>query len=184
VTLLQAGVQIATSTFLVVFLRERLGLGQVEAGVLFGFVQLAGALGRIGWGMLSDALFGGRSRGLLLVVSCLAAVSSLALAQLGPDTPRTMLWMLLGLTGVAGLGWNGLSNALAVELVGRPSAAAATALTLTAFCFGVMLMPPLFGYLVDRTGSYSAAFEVGALASAVAACVLTRIRPPAFSRPV
>jgi MFS family permease len=75
-----------------------------------------------------------------------------------------MLWMLLGLTGVAGLGWNGLSNALAVELVGRLSAAAATALTLTAFCFGVMLMPPLFGYLVDRTGSYSAAFDVGALA--------------------
>jgi MFS family permease len=91
-----------------------------------------------------------------------------------------MLWMLLGLTGVAGLGWNGLSNALAVELVGRPSSASATALTLTAFCFGVMFMPPLFGYLVDRTESYSAAFEVGAVASIVAGLVLTRIRPPAL----
>jgi nitrate/nitrite transporter NarK len=40
VTLLQAGVQIATSTFLVLFLRERIGLGQAEAGALFGFVQL------------------------------------------------------------------------------------------------------------------------------------------------
>jgi MFS family permease len=65
-----------------------------------------------------------------------------------------------------------------IELVGRPSAASATALTLTAFCFGVMFMPPLFGYLVDRTESYGAAFEVGALASMVAAILLTRIRPP------
>jgi predicted MFS family arabinose efflux permease len=48
VTLLQAGVQIATSTFLVLFLRERIGLGQPEAGALFGFVQLAGALNRVG----------------------------------------------------------------------------------------------------------------------------------------
>jgi sugar phosphate permease len=178
VTLLQAGVQIATSTFLVLFLRERLGLGQVEAGALFGFVQLAGALGRIGWGMLSDALFGGRSRGLLLLVSGLAAVSCLALAQLDPETPRPMLWGLVALTGLAVLGWNGLSNALAVELVGRPSAASATALTLTAFCFGVMFMPPLFGYLVDRTETYSAAFQLGALASILAAVVLTRIHPP------
>jgi len=35
-----------------------------------------------------------------------------------------MLWMLLGLTGLASLGWNGLSNALAVELGGRRAAAA------------------------------------------------------------
>jgi ACS family hexuronate transporter-like MFS transporter len=95
-----------------------------------------------------------------------------------------MLWMLLGLTGVAGLGWNGLGNALAVELVGRPSAASATALTLTAFCCGVLFMPPFFGYLVDRTESFSAAFQVGALASMVAAILLTRIHPPAPGRPV
>jgi MFS family permease len=89
-----------------------------------------------------------------------------------------MLWGLVALTGLAVLGWNGLSNALAVELVGRPSAASATALTLTAFCFGVMFMPPLFGYLVDRTETYSAAFQLGALASILAAVVLTRIHPP------
>jgi sugar phosphate permease len=183
VTLLQAGVQMAIATFLVLFLRERVGLGQVEAGALFGFVQLGGASGRIGWGIVSDALFGGRSRGLLLLVSVLAALSSVALAQLGPDTPRPLLWGLLGLTGLAGLGWNGLSSALAVELVGRPAAASSTALTLTAFCVGVMLMPPVFGYLVDRTDSYIAAFQVGALASIVAAAVLTRIHPRAMAGP-
>ena len=45
--------------------------------------QDALALGRIGWGMLSDGLFGARSRGLLFLVSVMAAVSSLALARLG-----------------------------------------------------------------------------------------------------
>jgi hypothetical protein len=45
---------------------------------------------------------------------------------------------------------------------GHESAAIATGVNLSAFCVGVLACPPLFGWLVDTTGSYTAGLAAGA----------------------
>ena len=52
-------------------------------------------------------------------------------------------------------------------------------MNLTSSYLGIMVGPPIFGYLVDVSGSYTTAFIVGAAASLASLLLLWPIRPPA-----
>ena len=182
VTWLYAGVQLSLSGFLVLFLVERIGLEPAEAGGLAALAQAGGVAGRIGWGLVSDTLFGGRRKVIMAIIGVLAAASSLALAATGPATPRVLLVAILLVAGVSAIGWNGINMTFVAEIAGRHAAGAAAGLNLTSSYLGIMFGPPLFGLLVDRTGSYPAAFQAGAVASLLALALLWRVRQPAVER--
>jgi sugar phosphate permease len=183
VTWLYAGVQLSLVGFLVLFLRERLGLSVVEAGALLALAQAGGVVGRIGWGMLSDAVFGGRRKLVMGIIGALAAASLLALATVGPDTPRALLVAILALAGVSAVGWNGINMVFVAEVAGREVSATAAGMNLTASYLGVMTCPPLFGLIVDLSGSYTTAFQAGAAASLVAVAILSRVSAGPMPRP-
>ena len=179
VTLLYAAVQLSLVGFLVLFLTERLGLAIPEAGALLALAQGGGVAGRIGWGLVSDTVFGGRRKVVMAIIGVLAAVSSFALAAAGPDTPRAVLLLTLAVAGVSAIGWNGINMTFVAEIAGRQASATAAGVNLTASYLGIMVGPPLFGLLVDWTGTYTAAFQVGGTASLLALLLLWRVRPPA-----
>ena len=178
VTLLYAAVQLSLVGFLVLFLTERLGLSVPEAGALLALAQGGGVAGRIGWGLVSDTVFGGRRKVVMGIIGVLAAVSSFALAMTGPDTPRAVLLLTLAVAGVSAIGWNGINMTFVAEIAGRQASATAAGVNLTASYLGIMVGPPLFGLLIDWTGTYTAAFQVGGLASLLALLLLWRVRPP------
>jgi MFS transporter, ACS family, hexuronate transporter len=178
VTWLYAGAQLSLVGFLVLFLRDRLGLAAAEAGLLLALVQAGGVVGRIGWGVVSDLFFGGRRKGLLMLIGLIGGASALALAQVRPGLPAPLLWGLLFVAGLSAVGWNGISMTFVAELGGARGAATAAGMNLTASYLGIMTCPPLFGLLVDRTDSYTAAFEAGAAVYALALVILWRVRPP------
>lgn len=179
VTLLYAGVQLSLAGFLVLFLRERVGMGVAEAGALLALAQGGGVVGRIGWGVVSDLLFGGRRKVVIGIIGVLAAMSSLMLSLTGPETPRLLLLGTLAVAGVSAIGWNGINMTFVAELAGRQASATAAGLNLTASYLGIMIFPPLFGLLVDRSGAYTTAFQMGAAASLASLVLLVLIRPPA-----
>jgi ACS family hexuronate transporter-like MFS transporter len=179
VTFLYAGVQLSLVGFLVLFLTERLRLSVPEAGALLALAQGGGVAGRIGWGLVSDTVFGGRRKVVMAIIGVLAAVSSFGLALTGPDTPRVVLLLTLVVAGVSAIGWNGINMTFVAEIAGRQASATAAGLNLTASYLGIMVGPPLFGQIVDATGSYAAAFQAGSIASLLALLLLWRVRPPA-----
>ena len=179
VTFLYAGVQLSLVGFLVLFLTERAGLGLAEAGALLALAQAGGVVGRIGWGVVSDTLFGGRRKLVIGIIGALAAASFVVLSFTGPDTPRAVLLATLAVAGVSAIGWNGINMTFVAELAGRELSATAAGLNLTMSYLGVMICPPLFGLLVDATGAYTTAFAVGAVGSLLALGLLWQIRPPA-----
>ena len=179
VTFLYAGVQLSLAGFLVLFLTERVGLGLAEAGALLALAQGGGVVGRIGWGVVSDTLFGGRRKIVIGIIGALAAASFVVLALTGPETPRAVLLVTLAVAGVSAIGWNGISMTFVAELAGKQLSATAAGLSLTASYLGIMVCPPIFGLLVDVTGAYTTAFVIGALGSLLALGLLWQIRPPA-----
>jgi sugar phosphate permease len=178
VTFLYAGVQLSLAGFMVLFLRDRVGMSVAEAGAMLALAQAGGIVGRIGWGIVSDVVFGGRRKIVMAIFSVMAAISSVLLAMTGPETPRLVLLVILAVAGVSAIGWNGINMLFVAEIAGRQASATAAGLNLTCSYLGIMVGPPIFGYLVDLTGSYSTAFLVGAAASLASLLLLAPITPP------
>ncbi len=178
VTCLYAAVQLSILGFLVLFLGERVGLAAAGAGMLLALAEGTGVVGRIGWGVVSDTLFGGRRKVVMGIIGVLAGLSCLALATMGPDTPMALLVAVLALAGISAVGWNGINMIFVAEIAGKQSSATAAGVNLTASYLGIIVGPPLFGLVVDATGSYTTAFQLGAAISVVALLLLWRIRSP------
>ncbi|MGE5618769.1 MAG: MFS transporter [Sphingomonadaceae bacterium] len=126
----------------------------VAAGGYLALCQAGGVFGRIFWGVVSDRLFHGRRMVVLALVGMLAALMSLAVASIEPGLPLGVLSVVTFVYGATAIGWNGLYHAAMAETAGRRFAATGTGFGMTLNQFGVVGGPPLFGFVVDISGSY------------------------------
>jgi ACS family hexuronate transporter-like MFS transporter len=95
--------QFVTLTYIKLFLIEDLHTSLRFAALVLTLTQVAGVVGRIGWGLLSDLVFGGQRKGVLLVILLLAAGASLGLGLAGDGQSVALalsMALLLGLTTV------------------------------------------------------------------------------------
>jgi MFS transporter, ACS family, aldohexuronate transporter len=139
---------------LALYSRETFALSSIAAGQVLALAQAGGTGGRLAWGAISDRFFGGRRRP-GVVVNSLVGATAFALLALGPELPALSVLPLAIVAGVGAFGWVGLYFALVAEIGGPRHAGLLTGVA-TAFAWsGVLVGPPLFGLLVDRTGSYA-----------------------------
>jgi ACS family hexuronate transporter-like MFS transporter len=171
-----AAVQLSLIGFMVLFLNERLGYQVAVAGGLLALAQASGVVGRIGWGLVSDLLFGGRRKGVMMIIAGGSSLSAFGFSLIGPDVPLLALWALLVMTGLSAVGWNGINMTFVAELAGRRSSATAAGLNLTGSYLGILFGPPLFGVLVDASGSYGPAFLAAGCLGLVALALVSLIR--------
>ncbi len=180
VTVLFAAVQTSWMGYLVLFLQERLGLDLVSAGRVLAQAQFAGIAGRLGFGLLSDRLLGGRRRIVLVLAGAGSGLVSAAMALVGPGTPPAALSALALAFGVVGIGWNGVQLTLLAELAGKELAGTAVGLGLAVSALGVILGPPAFGWLVETAaGEYVWGWFALAGVMGLAMLLLARVREPA-----
>jgi MFS family permease len=158
--------QMSLITYLPLYLKESMGFTPYWASQALSIAQGGAMIGRIGWGVASDRLFGGRRKIVLVLIGWASIALMLVLSF---STAATALPLLLGtmlLLGVCIVGYQGVSYALIGELAGASRTGAAMGLMITINAAAATLGTPLFGYIVDRTGSYAAAWQT--LAAAVA----------------
>jgi MFS family permease len=148
------GAQWSATAYLTLFLHEEAGVPVVVAGMLLAVLQFGGIAGRVGWGAVSDRA--GRRKPVMVLAGAIAVPCCLALGSVGEGVSPLVLALLAGGLGFSLLGWNGLYVALVAE--SAPIRAAATALGagLTVTNLGSFAIPPLFGLLLDWSGSYHA----------------------------
>lgn len=175
-TLIFAVVQTVWLSFLVLYLHEVVQLSVTRAAGYLAQAQLTGVLGRVGFGVLSDRLFGGRRRIVLFLAGSGSMLCSVAIAGTGPGTPAWLLSLLALCFGVVGIGWNGVQHTLMAELAGSRAAGTAVGLGLAVSSLGVTLGPPVFGWAVERIGGYGAAWLGLAASMVVALTLLGRVR--------
>ncbi|MFA4964726.1 MAG: MFS transporter, partial [Thermoleophilia bacterium] len=170
-------VEFSALAHLVLFLNVEWAYSVAAAAGLLAVCQGAGALGKPLSGLVSDRLLNRRRRGPLIALAGLAAVSCSVLALAGPGA-AWLLWPALLVLGIGAVGWGGLFGTLAGETSGPAAAGAAAGVTGAIDNVGIFAGPPLFGLIVDRTGSYAPAWWAMVAAAAAAAVLLAFVREP------
>jgi MFS transporter, ACS family, hexuronate transporter len=148
------GSQMCLNTYLVIFAYEKLGFSLFLSGILLVISEVSGSLGRLAWGMISDFLFKGNRVVILLIITVLTAVSSVSLAFIPNVSFGTMVPIVV-IFGFCVSGFNGIWMNLASELVPREQAGISSGISITLGSIGAVLIPPLYGYTVDQTSSFT-----------------------------
>jgi sugar phosphate permease len=170
-------VEFSALAHLVLYLHTSWAYTAVAAGGLLAFCQAAGAFGKPLSGLISDRLLGGRRKAPLLALALLSGLACAILALLHPGQ-TVLLWTALALLGDGAVGWGGLFGTLAGETAGPAAAGAAAGVTGAIDNIGIFIGPPLFGFLVDRYGTYGPAWWAMVGASLAAAALLAFVREP------
>ena len=149
------GVFFGFTAYLTLYLHERLGYLPVLSGGLLALAHGAATASRVPYGWVSDRWLRGERRVLLRGMAVVATGALLALVLLPPGTPVPALAMVILLYGASGLAWGGLYQTLAAERAGKDAQGLGAGLATTLVQVGSTVTPPVFGALVDITGSYA-----------------------------
>lgn len=133
------------------------GLPEIVAGLGFAFVQLGSILGRAAWGICCDKVMGSDKRKTFLSMGILfwliTMILSFGLKKLNPSV--STLFLLAFLAGCFGNGWPGIFCAAVTETVKEENVGIATGLAFLLARSGLMIAPPIFGYIADLKSSYN-----------------------------
>lgn len=162
--------QMTLITYIPLYLKDAMGFSAYWASQALALTQAGAMVGRVGWGVASDRVFGGRRKIVLILIGLLSAILIMALGFMRPQSPLYLLLPILFLAGVCLVGYQGVSYALIGELAGKAKTGSALGMMITINAACATLGTPLFGYIVDQTGSYSIAWML--LAGALGVGVL------------
>lgn len=171
--------QLSLTSYLVTFLHQDLGMELVAAGLALSISQAAGVGGRLLWGYVSDHYLGAVRT--LMGLSLLIALCALATPLLRLLDSQLIVLVVLCLFGGSAIGWNGVYLAEVARQAPAGQASIATAGTLSMTFFGVVVGPPIFGWIASLSGSFGFAYATLLLPAGVCLMLLWRYRS-AFAR--
>jgi len=159
----RVGVQNAFLAYLILYLHKILQFPVITASLFFGLAHASGALGRIIWGVVSDRVFGGKRKEVYIYIALISGVAVFILGILTPATPVWLVTLTVALLGFTAVGHQGVGLSFIAEVMGKEVAGTASGFTQSFYFFGVVVMAPLFGLMVDLFGTYSYAWMTLAL---------------------
>lgn len=149
---LLAGSQACLGSFFILYLMENIKLTEVTAGFSLTLAMIAGTVGRIGWGVISDRVFNGGRIVTLLVMCLFALLGSLGAIFLQPGAPNLLVFVIAILLGGTLLGFHGVLMALVGEISGAELAGSVAGILVTVAWTGIVLFPVAFGAIADHFG--------------------------------
>ena len=159
--------QMVLITYVPLYLKDAMGYSAFWASQALALTQAGAMVGRVGWGVASDRLFGGRRKIVLIVIGVLSVILIGALGFMNRDSSYVLLMAILFLAGVCIVGYQGVSYALIGEIAGKAKTGAGLGMMITINAGAATLGTPVFGHIVDRTGSYATGWQVLAVAITV-----------------
>ncbi len=168
-------VQASVLSYLVLYAKESLGYTVVAAAGLLALAQAGGTVSRLAWGFVSDRFFGGRRRPGLVINALIGAASYVAFAF--SLVPAVLAPVVAAVAGAAAFGYMGLYLALVAEVGGVRYAGLLTGVAVSFAWSGVLVGPPLFGIVLEATGSYGLPWAILTAVSVAVAAALHRLRP-------
>ncbi|MSP41639.1 MAG: MFS transporter [Deltaproteobacteria bacterium] len=158
--------QMALITYVPLYLKDALGYSPYWASQALALTQAGAMVGRVGWGVISDRIFGGRRKIVLILIGAVSVVWFIALSFMDRNSSTFLLMSILFLAGVSIVGYQGVSYALIGEISGKAKTGTGLGMMIAINAGAATLGTPIFGYIVDRTGSYAIAWQVLAVAVA------------------
>jgi len=149
--------------FLTLFVRDALQSSQEFASLCLGVAQATSAGARFGWGVVSDLMFGGCRKRLVvgIGIASVLLLSGMGVAEAG--WPVAVVLLFVAGLGVTVASYAGLMQTLSVEAVEPHQTGSAVGYNGICTHMGAIIGPPTFGAIVDATGSYSGGWFVTAV---------------------
>lgn len=170
-----AGSQISLGSFYVLFLIHTLNWSLIDAGFFYALVQAGGIGGRLAWGYVAKQVFSPTA--VLVGISILVCGLFVVTAFISPTWPSWTIGALSLALGLCSYGWNGVWLSEVADIAPRANVGDATGGAQFIMFGGVTVMPPIFGVLIDGTGSYVAPFVAsGVFVAAVALYMALALR--------
>jgi len=170
VSFIYSGMQMCTSSFIVAYLAEEIGLSLVTAGIGLTVANVTGVAARIAWGAVADRWL--TPRVTLALIGALIAAFSCVVALFSSAWPVLAIFAVLAALGATAIGWNGVYLAEVARVAPPGQAGAATGGCLFFTFIGVVISPSLFGWLQRASGSYAVSFAAAAIVCAAVALLL------------
>ena len=152
--------QMSLITYIPLYLKESMGFSAYRASQALAIAQGGAMIGRVGWGVASDRLFGGRRKIVLVIIGLVSIVLMAGLSLMTKESSLALLLFIVFMSGFSIVGYQGVSYALIGEIAGTTRTGVAMGLMITINAAAATLGTPLFGYIVDRTGSYALAWQL------------------------
>jgi MFS family permease len=146
--------QMSLITYIPLYLKDAMGFTPYWASQALAIAQGGAMVGRVGWGVASDRLFGGRRKIVLVIIGLVSVVLMAGLGFMTKESSLPLLLAIVFLSGLCIVGYQGVSYALIGEIAGTTRTGVAMGLMITINAAAATLGTPLFGYIVDKTGSY------------------------------
>lgn len=173
-----SGFQLCFIAFMTAHLTSAGGFDLVRAGQGLATYLIAGAVSRPIWGWIADKLVPART--LMAGHGVVMAAAAVAMAQLGPAWPGSLVFLVAAVAGTTAGGFTGIAYAEYAR-IGGDRRTEATGLGSAVMFAGVLVLPSLFGVAVTAAGGYRLAYLMIALLAAGCGILLgaTRGRPRA-----
>jgi MFS family permease len=146
--------QFVTLTYLQLFLVEDLRSSLHFAAVALTVTLVASIVGRLFWGVVSDVVFGGRRREVLLAILVLSCGGCVGMGLAGVGTAVSVALPMALLLGFTTVGSPGVYLALISDLVPGTAGIATIGVSMMFIQGSALVVPPVFGALADATDSY------------------------------
>ncbi|MGI9379610.1 MAG: MFS transporter, partial [Methyloligellaceae bacterium] len=145
-------------TYLTLFLREAAQASQPVAALCLALSQIAAASGRVGFAYISDTFLATRRKPMILFAVSVAMTSMIIATLVSADWNVFYLGILAFVMGGTIAGFAALMITAAVESVEPELTGSAIGYRSMAWSLGGVIGPPIFGFILDLSGSYSAAW--------------------------
>jgi len=155
-----SGMQACLSTFMVVYLTQRIGFSVPVAGAVLATAMTAGIIGRISWGVVADNWV--KPRALLGILGVTMSVGAALTATFTGTWPLAAIFAVSFAYGATAIGWNGVYLSEVARIAPAGKAGAATGASLAMTYAGVVVLPTLFWLIVILGNSYAAGFAARA----------------------
>ncbi len=177
---LMVALHIVFVSYLILFLRDDLGMSAAVAAGFLALSWIGSTAGRVVWGLVSD-LLGGRRVVVLVFLDILSILCMTFMVWLPTDASPLLVGVMALLIGAIALGLPGLYITFAAEMAG-PELAGTGIGFLHIISRVNLFIPPLFGFVVDQTDSYDLGWWMMAGVAGLAMLLLLLMRPEARRR--
>jgi MFS family permease len=168
-----AGCQLSVMAFMVVYLTRAVDMSLVQAGTVFAFLQAGGFAGRLLWGAVAARMSAPRLA--LVAIGLITAMCLVITPFMSSAWPLLAVIGLATLLGASSLGWNGIMLSEVATHAPEGRAVEATAGMQVVMFGGITVFPPIFGWLVMHTQSFTAAFLSVAALAVAGALIMARM---------
>lgn len=163
----------AVTFLLPLFAEETLGLSPVAGGIAVAVIAFVAVPGRILWSGFAERTGAFRgSLGAMAVLSIAAAGLFYASGAVAP----WLLWPAAILIAAGSSSWNSVGMLAVMVEAGAALTGRASGIVLFGFLTGLGIAPPIFGAIVDHTGSYDLMWLLSALTATAAAVLIAAWR--------